>query len=165
MQLDHTQHKNLKQTKNIVLICDGVTSPANAGGIFRLADAFGVKEIIFCGTSPDLKSNRLKKTARNTIENLRFRESEHSILELQKLHDQDYVSIALEITSQSKPLDLITFKNFKKIVLVIGNERSGIAEEVIEMCKKAAHITMYGENSSMNVTQATAIALYQISQF
>ena len=52
----------------------------------------------------------------------------------------------------------------KKIALVIGGENHGISSEVLQEIDIAVHITMYGKNSSMNVVQATGIALHCIIQ-
>ena len=48
-------------------------------------------------------------------------------------------------------------KRFKIDVLVNDNK------DFFLLSNQITHITMYGKNSSMNVVQATSIALYQIS--
>ena len=160
MQLEHSQFTSLSPSSEIILLCDHIVSPANIGAIFRLADAFGVQEIIFGGNFPDLKSSRLRKTARHTVDTVRFRESNHLVQTLQELHTDNYTSIALEITSQSKPIKELQHNS--KMVLIIGNEKNGIDKELLELANFQAHIDMYGLNSSMNVAQATAIALYEL---
>lgn len=157
---DHHQHKNVDD--QIILLCDHVKGPANIGGIFRLADAFQVAEIIFCGTMVDITSNRLKKTARNTHSMVRFHESESILNTLDQLHTESFMSIALEITAKSTSIQ--EFKNTasKNIVLIIGDENHGVSDAVLEAVHHTLHIPMYGANSSMNVAQATAIALYAL---
>lgn len=164
MQLAHNHHKPSTHHKEIILVCEHMTSPANAGSIFRLADAFGVKEIIFCGNQPDTRSSRLRKTARNTEKTIPFRASDTIKNTLQELHDLSFTSIALEITSNSKPMSTIDFSRLDKVALVIGAESIGITDETLEQCNNIAHITMYGINSSMNVAQATGIALYELTR-
>lgn len=162
MQLTHDNHTPTVHDKEIILICDQVNSPANAGSIFRLADAFGVKEIIFGHQLPDIKSSRLRKTARHTEKIVRFRESEHLPNTLLDLHKQGYHSIALEITDVSIPIRRLEIDT-NKMVLIIGSERTGITEELLNLCKYTGHIPMYGINSSMNVAQAAGIALYELT--
>lgn len=161
-QLTHESYENSTVDRNIILLCDHVKSPANIGAIFRLADAFAVSEIIFCGISIDLTSSRLKKTARNTQESVRFHESETPIEKLKELHLKGYTSIALEITSQSIPIHSFDATDYDKLILVIGDERHGISPDVLNSTHHTLHIPMYGYNSSMNVAQATAIALYNL---
>lgn len=163
-QLTHEHYKNDFKKREIILLCDHVKSPANIGGIFRLADAFAVSEIIFHGTHIDLTSNRLKKTARNTHESIPFHESENLIDNIKILKTQGYSILALEITSQSKSIATFEVANHDKIALIVGDERNGISTEILNnYVNHTLHIPMYGRNSSMNVAQATAIALYSLS--
>ena len=164
MQLAHNHHKPSTHNKEIILVCEHVTSPANAGSIFRLADAFGVKEIIFCGNQPDTGSSRLRKTARNTEKTVPFRASDTIKNTLQELHDLSFTSIALEITSDSIALSTIDSAKLDKVVLVIGAESTGITADTLKQCNITTHIEMYGINSSMNVAQATGIALYELTR-
>lgn len=163
-QLTHEHYKHDFKKRDIIVLCDHVKSPANIGGIFRLADAFAVSEIIFHGTQIDLTSNRLKKTARNTHESIPFHESENLVNNIESLKKQGYSILALEITSKSIPIALFDVANHHKIALIIGDERNGISTEILNnYVDHTLHIPMYGRNSSMNVAQATAIALYSLS--
>ena len=161
-QLTHHSHQNKLVTTKIILACDHVKGPANIGAIFRLADAFQVSEIIFCGSEIDVTSNRLKKTARNTQAMVRFHESESLLTTLKELHAKEYTSIALEITAKSTPIQEFTNTEQKNMVLIIGHENYGVSEAVLNLVQHTLHIPMYGANSSMNVAQATAIGLYQL---
>jgi tRNA G18 (ribose-2'-O)-methylase SpoU len=48
------------------------------------------------------------------------------------------------------------------MALIIGNENFGLSKTVLDQCHDVLHIEMYGQNSSMNVVQATSIALYEL---
>lgn len=164
MQLTHTHHSPASHNKEIIIVCDHVSGPANAGSIFRLADAFGVQEIIFCGNTPDVTSSRLRKTARNTERTVRFRESENITTTLINLREQGFSTIALEIDSTSIPIAEVHIANMSKISLVIGAESTGVTPEALKQCAVIAHIPMHGINSSMNVAQAAGIALYELTR-
>lgn len=163
LQHNHESTPFSAKKNDIVLLCDGLRSPANIGAIFRLCDAFGVAEIVF-NTPINLSSNRLQRTARTTetvvkhtvVENLK-----KVLLEFQK---KEYTTVALEITSTSKPLSQISMLALDKIALVIGNERMGVSEKILQTVQHTGHIKMFGANSSMNVAQATAIALYELTK-
>ena len=142
---------------------DNITGEANIGSLFRLADAFGIEKIIFCGTRPNLNSNRLKRTARNTHNTVEFEFFEGPVGIIKNLLAENYKSVALEITSQSSPIDEISLFPDDKILLIAGNERHGISREVLELVNNTHHIQMYGKNSSMNVAQSVGIALYEIT--
>jgi len=163
-QLTHNQQHNRFSSKNIILLCDHVKGPANIGGLFRLADAFGITEIIFAGHFPDMRSNRLKRTSRSAHEKICFRESENTKIDLEVLHQKGYTSIALEITSKSIPLQELNVTNEDKIVLIIGDENHGVSKEVLDAVQYSVHIPMFGTNSSMNVAQAAGIAFYELTR-
>jgi tRNA G18 (ribose-2'-O)-methylase SpoU len=76
---------------------------------------------------------------------------------------ENFEIIALEITNTSVPIQKITTPKGQKIALLIGNEIDGVSEALLAIANQTTHITMYGNNSSMNVVQATSIALYEIS--
>jgi tRNA G18 (ribose-2'-O)-methylase SpoU len=48
------------------------------------------------------------------------------------------------------------------MALVVGSEINGVSAEILNISNQIVHINMYGKNSSMNVVQATSIALYEI---
>ncbi|MDT0690204.1 TrmH family RNA methyltransferase [Salegentibacter sp. F188] len=161
-QLSHQQSRFKKEESPVILILDNVSGEANIGSIFRLADAFGIEKIVFCGTFPNLSSNRLKRTARNTHEYVKFKVFEQTKEAVQNYENHGYTPFALEITAQSTAIETVDFKGSSKISLIVGNEANGIQEEILSLCKNVFHIEMFGNNSSMNVAQATAIALYEI---
>jgi len=164
IQLDHSTHSELNKKFPIVILADNITGEANIGSLFRLADAFNIEEIIFTGSPINVRSNRLKRTARNTFETVSYSFEEEIISVIKKYKENGYTPLALEITSDSCALE--DYKIFKKtkILLIIGNERHGISDLVLQTVPTKLHIPMFGTNSSMNVSQATGIALYEFSK-
>ncbi len=137
---------------------------ANIGSLFRLADAFNIEKIIFSGTPINLKSNRLRRTARGTFEKVNFDYTENSIETIESYKSKGYKPVALEITSDSIELSNLNIAKDSKILLIVGNERYGISQIVLDVVHTKVHIPMFGNNSSMNVSQATGIALYEFSK-
>lgn len=145
-----------------VLVCDGLNSPANAGSLFRLADALGISHIYFCNSTINFDSTRLKRTARSSEKSISFSEIENTTEIITNLKTEDYTVLGLELTTTSQPLKNFAAHNFEKIALVLGNERHGISEAILNVIHFTIHIPMRGKNSSMNVTQAAAIAAYEL---
>lgn len=164
LQLAHKAHLNLLSKFPVILLTDNLMGDANIGSIFRLADAFNIEKIVFCGTPFNPENNRLKKTARSTLKNVAYEFQENPIEAIEKLKELKYAVFALEITSDSELLGSINFEEESKIVLIIGNERHGIDDSLLAIADKKVHIEMFGKNSSMNVAQATGIALYEITK-
>ena len=163
MQLTHYNTNFKKQKSPITLVCDNITNAPNLGSLFRAADAFGVEKIIFCGEYIPL-GRKMTKTSRATEKVVDFEVSENALLEVTKLKENNYQIIALEITSNSKPIHSVRFSNKKPIALIIGDENFGVSDLILQISDSVIHINMFGQNSSMNVVQATRIALYEITK-
>ena len=163
-QHTHQSYPSNPKKFNITVVCDHLSSPANVGSVFRLCDAFGILSLVFIGTEPDLSSTRLKRTARATLECTPTSYFETFNAYMASLDPDKINLIALEHTHNSIPLEQLDLNPPGDLILVIGNERTGVSSLVLEQVSHTVHINMFGENSSMNVAQATAIALYGLTQ-
>ncbi|MEO8773437.1 MAG: TrmH family RNA methyltransferase [Gelidibacter sp.] len=163
MQLTHYNSKFNQLTFPIILICENVTNAANVGSLFRTADAFGIEKLIFCG-NPIPLGRKMTKTSRSTEKHVDFEWQEHAEDVLKKLKALDYQIFALEIESDSKSLYEMKFECHRPLALLIGDENFGISERCLQLSDHSVHIDMFGQNSSMNVVQATSIALYEITK-
>lgn len=163
MQLTHYNSKFKKQKFPITLICDNVTNSPNIGSLFRIADALGVEELIFCGHDIHL-GKRMKRTSRATENYVSYRISKDILEVLNRLISKSYQLIALEITDNSMPLTDLDINPKQPVALIIGNENFGISDAVLQVAETTVHVNMYGENSSMNVVQATSITLYELTK-
>lgn len=161
LQLNHEQKRFSEKKFPITLICDRIYFQDNIGSIFRISEAFGVEKIIFIGENLPLNPRKINRTSRSTHLMIPYEiiENENSLIE-QLSH---YEIIALEITSNSQAIQNINLSG-KKIALLIGNEISGISENLLKIANQTVHIEMFGKNSSMNVVQATGIALFEITK-
>jgi tRNA G18 (ribose-2'-O)-methylase SpoU len=160
-QLSHTTTPFSKNKFPLIVLCDGLSSPANVGGLFRICEAFGVEQILFYNGNIDINSSRLKRTARETYKLVDYAICNDIKHTLKGLIKKGYEIIALEISEISTPSEMVTL-NKKAVVLIVGNEQFGVSEEILALTSKHMHIEMYGENSSMNVVQATGIAIYTL---
>ncbi len=163
MQLTHDTTQFKKRTFPITIICENVTNAPNIGSLFRIADAFGVEKIIFCGNDIPL-GRKMTKTSRATEKVVNYEVREQISEIVLELKQKNYQIIALEITTESKALHTYKFNTNDPIVLVIGDENFGVSEAVLNQCDEIIHINMYGQNSSMNVVQATNLALYEMTK-
>ncbi len=163
MQHTHYSSTFTSKTFPVTLICENVSNAPNIGSLFRICDAFGVQNIVFCGEQLPIPSRKMQKTARATEKHMPYK----CITEI-----QDYLSkitathqiIALEITSDSSPIQNYSVSFNKPIALIIGDENFGVSESTLNQATDVIHINMFGKNSSMNVVQAANIALYEITK-
>ncbi len=162
LQLTHYNTNFKQKIFPITLVCENVTNAPNLGSLFRIADAFGVERLILCGENISL-GRKFTKTSRAT-ENIVDFEIKNNALDVVKDLKKSHHIIALEITTNSKPLHMFQFHNSKPLALIVGDENFGISEDILKIVDETIHIDMFGQNSSMNVVQATNIALYEMTK-
>lgn len=163
MQLTHYTTNFNKQTFPITLVCDNVTNATNIGSLFRIADAFGIEKLILCGENIQL-GRKMAKTSRATEKVVEYEVNCKASDVVEGLKTKNYQIIALEITNSSKPIHNVQFSKEKPMALIIGDENFGVSERILNISDAIIHIDMFGQNSSMNVVQATNIALYEITK-
>lgn len=77
------------------------------------------------------------------------------------LKNNGYEIIGLEQTDKS--IDIKDYKSKYNVAVIVGNERYGVDEETLQLCDQTIEIPMLGHKESLNVVQATAIALYLLN--
>ena len=152
-QTSHYEFKTENHNLDIVIVCDSLASPANIGGVLRLSDAFGVREVVFLGAKQILTS-RAKSVSRGTEKFVKYR-----FLENFEFDTREW--FCLELTKSSSPITSFSLKS-NKIGIIIGNENRGVQKRFLELYP-SFHIKMFGVNSSMNVTNALSSALFQLT--
>ncbi|MDC1197521.1 TrmH family RNA methyltransferase [Algibacter sp.] len=163
MQLNHYNTNFTNQIFPITLICDNVTNAPNIGSLFRIADAFGIEKLILCGDDISL-GRKMAKTSRATEKIVNYEVNRDALEVIQDLKSKNYQIISLEITNSSQAVHNVQFSTNKPIALIIGDENFGVSEHILNISDVIIHIEMFGQNSSMNVVQATNIALYEITK-
>jgi 23S rRNA (guanosine2251-2'-O)-methyltransferase len=160
-QLTHYDIENNQKQFPITIVCDAIRTPENIGMCFRISESFGVDKIYFHESSPTIENRIVKKTARNTVNQIEHASYTNSTAIIEKLKEEGNTIIGIEITDKSINIQDFEFKNHEKIVLLLGSERNGI--ENIQLVDHTIAIPMFGRNSSMNVIHSLAITLYEVT--
>ena len=158
-QLQHTEINNKLQQFPITIVCDAIRTPENIGMCFRISESFCVGKIYLHESSPNTENKIVKRTARNTIEQIKHDLYSDFEQLINQLKSEGNTIIGIEITDKSVSIQDFDFTQYEKIVLLLGSERNGI--ENINLVDKTVAIPMYGRNSSMNVIHSLSIALYE----
>ncbi len=161
-QLSHSEIENQQQEFPITIVCDAIRTPENIGMCFRIAESFGVSKIYLHESSPSIENRIVKKTARNTIEQISWEHYQDFEILIKQLKSEGNAIIGIEITDESIDINHFDFTNSDKIVLLLGSERHGIQN--IDVLDASIYIPMYGRNSSMNVIHSLAITLYEATK-
>ena len=160
-QLTHYDIENKQKQFPITIVCDAIRTPENIGMCFRISESFGVQKIYFHQDSPSTENRIVKKTARNTVNQIKYDTYADFNKIIHQLKAEGNIIIGIEITDKSINIQDFNFKKYEKIVLISGSERNGIKD--VSLVDETAAIPMYGRNSSMNVIHSLAITLYEVT--
>ena len=163
VQLTHNTYKHEHKHFPIYLILDNITDIVNIASIFRISDAFGVKKIFICGSKNiDMINNKkLSRVSRSTINYVSYETYDDIIECINNLKQKNVTILALELTTQSIPIQKYKFEKNKYYAFIVGNEQDGVSQFALDAVDASVHIDMFGNNSSMNVSVATGIAISQ----
>lgn len=158
----------------ITVIAHNIRSTHNVGAIFRTAEGFGVKEIILSGYTPYPKIQgdirlphiaeklhaQIHKTALGAESMVPFRQFDDIQVWLDE-NNHSLPVIALEQTPSSVMLP--DFTPPERLALLLGEEVHGIENTLLGQCDAFIEIPMVGQKESFNVSVATGIALYGLT--
>ncbi|BFI96785.1 MAG: hypothetical protein RSP_22950 [Rhodanobacter sp.] len=162
-QLDHRAHRASPAGHALCLLLYNVQRPANVGNLFRVAEALGIEKVFLTGRTCPLAHPKARKAARTTEQRVPFVQADDPMAVMAMLKQAGYRIVSLEISSASIDLDRLPVAPGERICLVVGNESAGVCQALLDASDATVHIPMRGENSSMNVASACAIAAYVIT--
>ena len=156
-EFEHLRHKPpaaLDRPRQIIVACCPMRSNVNLSKIVRTASCCAITRVIACGRT---KIDR--EIARDGIDHVQLETHRSLPPVLQRLRGEGYQLVGLEQTTQAQNLHVFTFA--RRSVLVIGNERLGIDEEVLALLDQVVEIPVWGLPYSYNVATAADMALYE----
>jgi tRNA G18 (ribose-2'-O)-methylase SpoU len=148
--------------RELSLLLDNVRSVFNVGSIFRSAEGCGVKQIYLCGISPTPDHASMKKTALGAESMIPWQQHNNSLLLAEELAAAGRPLWALESSADSTDLFAEQLDAPPGLVLVLGNEVTGVDPGLLALCERILHIPMRGEKASLNVATAAGIAAYSL---
>lgn len=116
----------------------------NIASLFRIADAFGVEKVYLSGSSPTPPNSKIRKTSRATEQYVPFFHERDPLSLIHKLKSSGYTIISLEITSASIDIRQLSVSDCKKICLILGSEKKGVTQELLDASDHTVHIPMQG---------------------
>jgi tRNA G18 (ribose-2'-O)-methylase SpoU len=153
----HERHKPpqpLARPRELIVACAALRSNINLSRIVRVASCAGLERVIACGTA-----KVIAKIARDGADAIRVEVHRTLPPVLADLKRDGYQLVGLEQTTDSQSLHAFRFE--RRSILVVGNERTGLGDDVLSLLDHAVEIPVYGLPYSYNVATATAMALYE----
>jgi len=139
--------------EKISLMLDGISDPGNLGTIIRIADWYGINQIVCSTNCVDLYNPKTIASSMGSFTRTKvLYESLPKLLNTCKVE-----SYACVMDGQS----IQTIKQPKEAIIIIGNEANGISDEVLALASKKITIPRIGKAESLNAGIATAIICHK----
>jgi 23S rRNA (guanosine2251-2'-O)-methyltransferase len=142
----------------LLLALDGVEDPQNLGALLRVADGAGVDGVILTERRSAPLSPVAIKASAGAAEHLRIARVVNLVRALEELKQRNIWAIGLDERGSS---DYDQFDFSGDCVLVLGREGAGLHDLVRKTCDHLLRIPMAGGVSSLNVSAAGAVVLYE----
>ena len=159
LDLESVLEQSRGRRRRIVLVLDQITDPHNVGAILRTAAAFDVSALVVQDRHSPPESGVLAKAASGALDIVPMIHVVNIARVLQDLGRREFWRVALTGDGESALKDVAGTGD---IALVLGSEGSGIRRLVRESCDVAANIPIDSAIESLNVSNAAAIALYEL---
>jgi len=145
--------------RRVILVLDQLSDPHNVGAILRTAAAFGVTAVVVQDRNAPPQSGALAKAASGALDLIPYIEVVNIARTLDQLAERGFWRIAL---AGDGDVSLAEAAPVGDVALVMGSEGAGIRRLVREHCEASAFIPISKTIESLNVSNAAAIALYEL---
>lgn len=145
------------EDKDIQLVLDGIQDPGNLGTIIRLADWFGIEQIICSEDTVDVYNPKVIMATMGSFTRVNVVYTDLK----EYLSETENVNIGTDMDGEN----IYTFEKPRKLNLILGNEGNGMRAETEQLIQKSVMIPRFGKSQStesLNVSMAAGIILGQI---
>ena len=143
----------------MLLLLDGVQDPHNLGACMRTADAAGVDAVVVPRHGAAGLGSTVSKVAAGAAENLPFATVANLARVIGWLKDYGVTVVGTSDKGSASPYDADLNR---PLALVMGREHTGLGKRIESLCDELVCLPMHGAVSSLNVSVATGICLYEI---
>jgi tRNA G18 (ribose-2'-O)-methylase SpoU len=151
---------NIKRMPVYVLL-NSIRSCYNVGSIFRTSDGAMIEKLFLCGYTPTPEKKEVIKTALGSQNSVNWEYIKDPIKVIASLKSNGIKVCALELTDKSISYCDVSKSDFP-LCLIVGNEISGVSQELIELCDFSIEIPQFGIKQSLNVAVAYGVAVFDL---
>ena len=145
--------------RSVILLLDQVTDPHNVGAVLRSANAFGALAVVLPMHGAPPVTGALAKAASGALENVPLVRVVNLAHVLDRLKAAAFWICGLDETASQT---LAALDLGERVALVLGSEGGGMRRLVRERCDYLARLPTRIQQSTINVSNAAAVALYEL---
>jgi 23S rRNA (guanosine2251-2'-O)-methyltransferase len=145
----------------LLLALDGVEDPQNLGALLRTADASGVDGVVLTERRAAPLSPVAVKASAGAAEHVRIARVVNLVRALEELKERNIWCVGLD---ERGTLRYDDYDYTSNTVVVLGREGDGLHDLVKKTCDHLLHIPMAGKVSSLNVSAAGAVVLFEAAR-
>lgn len=148
---------------HLVVLVDNVRSAWNVGSILRSADGFGFSHAYLCGITPTPEQEAVQKTSLGAEDFVTWSHHKDAVKLVKGLRLEGWKIVGLEEDKRAVSMNKFSeANNGQPIVLIIGNEVTGVDPGLLNLCDEILYIPMHGQKRSFNVAVAFGVAAYAL---
>ncbi len=145
--------------KSMIVVCENLQDPGNAGTIIRTADAAGAKAVIMAKGCVDIYNPKVVRSVMSSLFSVKVVRNKNMDSIFGYLKNNGFKSVAGALNEKSSDLFDADMKG--KCAIFIGNEGNGLSLETVKRCNQSVVIPMIGGAESLNASVAAAIMMYE----
>jgi 23S rRNA (guanosine2251-2'-O)-methyltransferase len=145
--------------RSIIIILDRLSDPQNVGAVLRSAAAFGALALVLPAHGAAPITGALAKAASGALESVPLVRVVNLARTLERLKEEGFWICGLDETA-AQPLAGLDLG--ERIAVVLGSEGGGMRRLVRERCDYLARLPTRPVQPSLNVSNAAAVALYEL---
>lgn len=143
--------------RSLVLMCDSINDPQNFGALLRAAECFGVDAVVWSKNRGVDLTPSVSKASVGASELVPLIKVSNLAETVSRFQEAGYTAVVAESQPEAQNLDSFDFP--ARTLLIVGSEGKGVQPLISKRADTLVKITMQGQISSLNVSQATAILL------
>ena len=156
---------NLHKVKKlpVYVMIDSIRSNYNVGSIFRTSDGAMIEKLYLCGYTPHPPKKEILKTALGATESVSWEYVKDPKEVIKKMKSDGVNVCALELTDKSFPYYELK-KDIFPLCVLIGNEITGVSQELLDLCDFSIEIPQFGIKQSLNVAVAYGVTIFKLRE-
>jgi TrmH family RNA methyltransferase len=150
--------EEVARASSMLLVCADVRDPGNAGTVIRTADASGVDAVVCCDGTVDPTNPKTVRASAGSVFHTSIVMGGDVLSVVGDLRRRGFTTVGTVVRGGT---DYVAFDWRQPLAIVLGNEASGLSDEVVAALDARVSIPMAGQAESLNVSVSAAVLCFE----